>query len=296
MLVTATTSYAEKEEGKGQTVENLIELAERAKERTETRINVVELNLAAMNAVMSTGLDAQLADNLTLFDKGVVNVTNAYLALEEGDYEGAIANATEALSVFREVFKAVNTILAEAGVQGDQLVDGQGLIQAMERILESIDRLSEIGESPEEATSILSRAKLHLDVTQATKWLQMGMVDQIAHNLSQAKKLISQAHEIMKGKAVQLTSKRIENYLKVIEDFYDRLERQIDKAIHKWPNAQNLKHRLANEVNPLIDDAKTLFAPGGPDRTLFQQQTLAKLQEARDALRAIEQDLTKLRT
>ena len=62
---------------------------------------------------------------MTLFDEGTANVTSAQYALEAEDYEGAIANATQALEVFREVLRSINTILEDSNVQKGQIIDAQ---------------------------------------------------------------------------------------------------------------------------------------------------------------------------
>ena len=289
VLVPTSLSYAQKGETKEKKIEKFIELAERAKEKTETLINITYANATAMEDIEGAGLDVELGDSVSDFNDAVENITNAYVCLEAGDHEGAMANVTYALEVFRAVFKSIHVILRDSGVPKGQLIDAQGLLQAMKRALERIDRLEEIADLPVETEWLLGNATLYLNIPEAIEWLQEGLVNQTAHNLTQANKLISQAHKTLKKKAVELNTKRIESYLKVIDKLYDRLKRQIEKAMKKWPDAEELNTTLVDEIGPFIDDIGTLL-----DEEKYSE-ALANLEKARDMLEGVEQGLKDLR-
>ena len=283
VLVPASISYAQ-----GRKVEKFIELAVRAKEKTETLINTTYANETAIETITGAGLYDELDANVTEFNKAVQNITNAQEIFQE-DPEGAIANVTYALGIFREVFKAMNTILTMSGVQRGQLVDAQGLMQAMKRALDRIDRLEEIGELPIETSWLLGNATLYLNVTQALEWLQIGMVNQTAHNLTQANNLISQAHKTLKKTAAEMNTKRIQSYFRVIENLYSRLKQQVEKAIERDLDAETLNATLVTAIRPLIEHAQTLL-----DEEEYSE-ALEKLQEARDMLEQVEEDLKLLK-
>jgi len=263
--------------------EKFVELAERAGEKVGNFIDIIYANETAIDTITHEGLIDELEGNKTLYEEwGLGNLTEARDALEAGDYAGAITNATEALTIFRNVFKALNSILEEAGVARGQLIDAQGLIEAMKRALERIERLREI--APPEVLAILEAAEEYLDVTTAIAWLREGRVNETAWNMTQGNRLISLAHSLLKGKAAELKDKRLEGYLKLIENLYDRLERLAEKA-----GATDLLERLTGEAKPLVEGARDAYTAGE------YATAIAKLVEARNILSEIERDLLEFR-
>jgi len=287
-LVPLSISYAEKpDEHKEKRAENFVELAERAGEKVGNFLDLIYANETAIETITIAGLDDELARNKTLFETwGMGNLTKAKDSLEAGEYEYAVANATQALSIFREVFKALNTILADSEVQRGQLIEAQGLIEAMKRALERIEKLREI--APDEISTILESAEKYLNITTAIAWLREGRVNETAWNKTQANQLISLAHSLLRKKAEELNVKRIRSYLTVIENFHERLDRVVDKAIERGlVGAEDLKEEL-EDVKPLVDDARSLFEAGD------YSAAITKLTQARSMLKEIEQDLPHL--
>ena len=123
--------------GQGQvqatSAEQLVEVADSAEQQVKNLIDLVYVNETALDVTEDAGLLDELEGNVTLYDEGVGNLTAAQEALELEDYEGAVDYATEALSIFREVFSSIHMILEDAGLQKGQLVDNQGLLEAMTR-------------------------------------------------------------------------------------------------------------------------------------------------------------------
>ena len=286
VLVPTSLSYAQNQEGKDKQVENFIELAERAKEKTETLISITYANDTAITTITDAGFYDQLEANVTDFNDATENITNAYACLEKDppDYEGATVNITYALGMFRDVFKAVNTILAESGVEKGQLVDAQGLIQAMTRALEKIEKLMEIGELSDEVEWLLGNATLYLDVTQAIEWLQLGMVNQTAHNLTAANKLISEAHKALKKTAAEMNTNRIRNYFKVMNNTRERLSKQVNKL-----NDPSGLQQTLSDVEDLIGQVQEAF-----DNEEYSE-ALGLLEDARALLEEVEQGLKEQR-
>ena len=295
MLLPAGVSYANDQERISQ-IEKLIELAEITEEKTEILINITCLEKTTIDAIVEAGLKDELDAVVREFNNVVPNIIGARESLAHGDSEGAIASLIHVLEIFREVNREIDRILTESGVQGGELVDPQDIIQAMKDALERIERLKEVEDLPAEILRLLGKATLYLNVTQAVGWLQLGMVDETSHNLTEANMLISEAYQLLDEEAVGIIDERMQNYFVIIEELCGRLEQDINEAMKKWPEAQALKTRLENEVYPAIDEAKKLFGPGGPDKTLFLEAVLGRLQEARDVLRQIEEDLKELTT
>jgi tetratricopeptide (TPR) repeat protein len=150
----------------------------------------------------------------------VENLVAAHDALEVADYEGAVDYATEALSIFREVFSSIHVILEEAGLQKGQLVDRQGLLEAMTRQLQRIDRLREIlpEDAPDEITQLLDDAEALLDIDSARALLVEGNADEVISNLQEAKELISQVYDYLKAQAEESNAWRIYGYCERVRE------------------------------------------------------------------------------
>jgi tetratricopeptide (TPR) repeat protein len=201
--------------------ENVIELAERAGERVEELIDLVSLNTTAIE---EAGLIDQFDDNVSRFETGLENVTLAYASLAAEDYEGAIANATEALNIFKEVLTSIQLIMEESGISKGDIVEAQGLLEAMERALERIERLIELlPEDAEEALALLDEATNYLDIEVAKLWLLDGRVTETAYNLTEANHLISDSHQYLKDEAKESNSWRVSNYLGQMERAQERV-------------------------------------------------------------------------
>jgi hypothetical protein len=194
--------------------EQLVDVADKAEQQVKNLIDLVYANETALDKIEEVGLLDELESNVTLYDEGVVNLTAAHDALGLGDYEGAVGYATEALSVFREVFSSVHIILEDAGLQKGQLVDNQGLLEAMTRQLQRIDHLREIlpEDAPEEITKLLDDAEALLDIDAARTLLLEGKTTEVRDTLQEAKNLISQVYDYLKTAAEGLNAWRIDGY------------------------------------------------------------------------------------
>lgn len=281
--------YAQSSEEKR--AEKFVELAERAREKVDNFIKIIYANDTAIDTITDAGLYDELDANKTLLFEtwGLGNLTEAHEALKADppDYPGAIGNATEALSVFREVFKALNTILTEAGVARGQLIDAQGLIEAMKRALDRIERVRGVEGVPDEVLKILDSAEDYLDIETAIEWLSEGKINQTAWNLTQANRLISQASVSLKKAAGALNSERIRGFLTVITKFYNRTTRLVDRAVKQGlvdPGEFDIE---LGDIDDLIKDAE--------DPTTHIEDAVADLIEARLRLESIQKEISERR-
>jgi hypothetical protein len=200
--------------------EELVELADRAEQQVKNLIDLVYANETALQKIEDVGLIDELESNVTLYGEGVGNLTAAHDALEIADYEGAVNYATEALSIFREVFSSIHMILEDAGLQKGHLVDKQGLLEAMTRQLQRIDRLREIlpADAPDEIKQLLDDAEALLDIEAATALLLEGKASEVISNLQEAKELISQVYQYLKEQAEESNSWRIGDYCERVRE------------------------------------------------------------------------------
>src|SRR4030042_3139718 len=200
--------------------EQVVELADRAEQQVKNLIDLLYANETALQQIENVGLLDELEGNVTLYDEGVGNLAAAHDALEIADYEKAIAYATEALRVFREVFSSIHVILEAAGLQKGHLVDNQGLLEAMTRELQRIDRLREIlpEDAPEEITQLLDAAEALLDIDAARTLLLEGNVTEVISNLQEAKELIAQVYDYLKVQAEESNTWRTSGYCERVQE------------------------------------------------------------------------------
>jgi len=286
--------YTQAQSRENNPAEKFVELADRARQRVEDLINLMYANETAIKAIEEAGLLDELEGNVTLFNEGVENVTNAYKALEIGDYEEAIANTTYALRIFREVFRSIHIILKDSELQKGQLIDAQGLLEAMRRALERIERLREIlSEDATEAIELLDTAEDYLDIDAARIWLLEGKVNQTAHNLTQANRLIARAYQYLKNQAKKMNAMRIKNYLRRAEQTRKRIMEKLEFASKKGINAtvllESLGYQNATEfrqvLQSLIEDAQ------GKMKDI--KNAIHDLKAIGQTIRKMEQALTK---
>jgi flagellin-specific chaperone FliS len=200
--------------------EQLVAVADKAEQKVNDLIDLVYANESALDKIEEVGLLDALEKNVTLYDEGVGNLTAAHDALDAEDYEGAVDYATEALSVFREVFSSIHIILEDAGLQKCELVDCQGLLDAMARQLERIARLREIlpEDAPDEIKQLLDDAEALLDIDAARALLLEGKTTEVRDTLQEAKGLIAQVHDYLKEEAEGLNAWRIDGYCERVRE------------------------------------------------------------------------------
>lgn len=200
--------------------EQLVEVADKAEQQVKNLIDLVYANESALDKIEEVGLLDELESNVTLYGEGVGNLTAAHDALEAEDYEGAVDYATEALSIFREVFSSIHMILEEAGLQKGQLVDNQGLLEAMTRQLQRIDRLREIlpENASDEIKQLLDDAEALLDIDAARALLLEGKATEVRDTLQEAKELIAQVYDYLKEQAEGTNAWRIDGYCERVRE------------------------------------------------------------------------------
>ena len=228
--------------------ERIYEIAESAGQRVADLIDLVYVNDTVLELIENATLLEALENNVTRYNEGMENVTNAYDALEAEDYEGAIANATQALHIFKEVLRSIHIILRDSEVQRGLIVDAQGLLVAMGRALERIERLRELlPEDAEQALALLDEATNYLDIDEARLWLLDGNVTETAHNLTQANQLIAQVHRLLRDQAKRLNTWRIHNFLRGIHRIGGRLSWRLGVAHGEGVNVTAVLEDLGYE-------------------------------------------------
>jgi hypothetical protein len=243
--------------------EQLVAVADNAEQKVNDLIDLVYANESVLDKIEEVGLLDALEKNVTLYDEGVGNLTLAHDALDAEDDEGAVGYATDALSIFREVFSSIHTILEDAGLQKCELADCEGLLDAMERQLERIDRLREIlpEDAPEEITQLLDQAEGLLDVDAARTLLLEGKTTEVKDTLLEAKALIAQVHDYLKEEAEGLNAWRIDGYCervrqRIRERFMNGNQSGIDFTDVLQSFGYQSENQFMEELENMIQTAK----------------------------------------
>jgi hypothetical protein len=237
--------------------EELVEVADRAEQQVKNLIDLVYANETALQKIEDAGLLDELESNVTLYDEGVGNLTAAHDALKIADYEAAVDYATEALSIFREVFSSIHTILEAAGLEKGHLVDNQGLLEAMTRQLQRIDHLREIlpEDAPDEIKQLLDDAEALLDIDAARTLLLEGNAVEVISNLQEAKELISQVYDYLKAQAEESNAWRIYGYCeRVRERIRERFRQGNQTGIDFTAVLESLGYQSENQFMERLEE------------------------------------------
>ncbi|MFC1487677.1 hypothetical protein ACFLRN_08340, partial [Thermoproteota archaeon] len=207
----------------GQSPENranrIVEIAENAEEKVNDLIELVYADSNALELIETV----EFLGNLTLYGEGLENVSNANAALDSFDYEGAIANATEALSIFRGVYRSIHIILNDYDVKIGPLVDVDELEEVILRSLDRVEDLEELISPDAPIYEKLMDAKGNL--TEALEFLPNNVED-AKSSLRQANILLGEISQYLKQVAQELVPSRIRDYCEVAGQYRERFREQ----------------------------------------------------------------------
>jgi len=205
--------------------QKLLLSANRTANRIEMYIENIYSNEELIENLTAAGLIDDLEGNVTLFEDARALLQSASEAIESNDYEDAIDMITEAMKIFKEVFIALHEILEDYAAPVRKQMIAQGLIVAMQRALERIDRIKTLApEENEEVMELLEEAEQLLDIEAAKKMLADGNVTDVAHNLAEANKLIGQAYQLLKREAAKRIWARVKLYIGGLMKAYQRIK------------------------------------------------------------------------
>lgn len=274
--------------------EKFVEIADRAGEQVKDLIDLVHANETVLQIIEDAGFLDEFEGNVTLYDEGVENVANAYAALEIEDYEGAIANATQALRIFREVFSSIHIILCNSGLEKGQLVDAQGLLEAMKRAIEKIERLRDLlPENALEALDLLDEAEAYLNIESAMALLLEGKVSEVVYNLTQANQLIIQVYQFLKEEAEITNSLRIWRYLENCERNRERLRERFRFAANEGINVDAFLESLGYQNEAEFMQTLENMIQNAQGKTEDIKNVIQDLEAISQAIREMDQALTQ---
>ena len=205
----------------------IVEVAEEASEKVGDIIVLIDTNETLQDKIDDAGLTDAFEGNVTIYWEGVGKVDDAGDSLAFYDYEGAIANSTEALSIFREVYRSINSILCDSDVKLGQFVDVEELEEAVERSQERVDELRELISADSPIYDKLIDAEGIL--TQALEFLP-DKLEEAKASLREAGILISEVCQYLKEVAQELNPQRIKDYCEGAYQYMERFRERFGQA------------------------------------------------------------------
>jgi hypothetical protein len=223
--------------------ERMVDIADGARDRVLELVDLIEADATAMELITGAGLDGQFYANVSLcVEEGTtvggeetledgegwtyLDTANQTLLAEE--YEEAIDNAREALTIFRDVLRAINVILVDAGVEIEQPLDVEVIQEAIDRSLNRVKELEELISVDAPIYEKLIEANDTL--TTAIELLLLDNVENAKSSLRDANVLISEVCQYLKEIAQELNPQRIRDYCAGAYQYRERFRERFGQA------------------------------------------------------------------
>jgi len=275
-----------------QRAQQVVRAAECALFKVKSFVNSIMQNESVKSRLEGLGLMDDLQGNASLLEQAEALVTEAKESLAAGNYTGAMVCAVEAMRICKDVCRNVHKILELAGLEIETSerpeVQAQGILVAVNRSLERIERLKALVEGlklpqVEEIKEKLSKAEGLLDIDEIKGLLSSGNVSEAAHGLAEANKLIGQAYGLLHSTAKERIVERMERYRAKIRERFEGIvnnmsEEELGQAIRRlgFPDVGKLKEFIDDLVKQARGIAKVKIG-----------EALQKLGEARDKLKEL---------
>lgn len=191
----------------------IVSVAERASSQVQALIDSVDANPDAATAIEEAGLTDQYNNNVTLFNtEGADKLEAATEALALADYDLAVDNGLEALGIFREVYRSIQGILAQAGLKPGVVAEGQWMLEAIDRELARIEHLRDVlpEDAPQDIKASLDNAEGLLG--NAKEALLAGNLVEARAAFLEAKQSIVGVYQYLKEQAEITNEWRLNNY------------------------------------------------------------------------------------
>ena len=270
--------------------EKFVNLADRAGARVQTLIDIVSLNTTPIE---DAGLIDEYNGNVTFFETGLDNITNAYDCLAVEDYDGAIANATEALSIFGQVLKSIHYIMCQSDIVLCDIIDTPGLLVAIDRAQNRIDRLRELlPANATDAIALLDEAETYLDKDAAIQLLLDGNSTAVVDNLVSANQLIAQAYQYLKDQAIARSRWRINVYLELMARARERVRERFQNATQQGVNVNDVLNQMGYQnMTQFIQTLQNMAENARNADTV--EGAIQQLSEIGQTIREFDQALTQ---
>jgi len=253
MIVATPTMFLAQGQVNPSHQQDLIEIADNAQQKVEALFEWIE-----SQEIEDIELQADIASYEVLFEEGKTLLQETKDAVEEEDYERAVEDALDALRIFRNVLKAVNTSLEEAGIDTGELGDNQGFLEAIVRARARIAYLRVLFEDNSEVEALLDESEEYLKT--AEEEYEDDLSD-ATYYLRQANQLISQVHSLLKEEAGLSNEWRIFDYCeRTRQRTRERFRHGSDQGINIDAFLESLGYQHENQfmetLEALIQNAK----------------------------------------
>lgn len=213
------------------TIENratrIVQIAEDASETVGNLIFRIEGNETIISKIGAASLTEAFEANVSLYYQGVNKFDEAEGLLGVDDYEGAVLAATEAMRIFREVYRSINSILVDSDVRLRPFVSVEELKDAIERSQERVDELKAL---------ISIDALVYEKLLDAESYLTLALeflpdnIEEAKASLRDANILISEVCEYLKEVAQELNPQRIRDYCEGAYQYRERFRERFGQA------------------------------------------------------------------
>ena len=271
----------------------MLQLANRTATRIENLIIYINETLRATLEENATLLN-DFKGNATLFNDAKNLLINASIAIEAENYEGAAANITLAMKTFKEVYKSLRTITEEHMATLKSQIDAQGLLTAMQRALERVERIEML--VPLDAKSItllLGEARQYLNITAAKEMLAEGNVTAVSLNLVKANHLINKTYSLLKQRAHMMIWGRVKHYLDGMEKALQKIGIKIALAKMKGVDVSAVLEELGYQNETEFREALSDMITMARGKVSHIEETLLELQHISQAFWRMNRALTR---
>ena len=293
-IILATTPAMLLAQGQIQTspAQQIVTIAERAAQQVQNLIDMINANEDALAQIDTVGLTDEFDANVTLYEiDGLKNLADAQEALTNSKYEDAVDSAVEALSIFREVYSSIHVIMKAADLQRDDLIENQGLLEAITREQQRIDRLREIlpVDAPQDIYNTLDATTGLLN--EAKTLLLDGDVDAAKSTLLKAKENISEVYNYLKEQAVDSNTWRLYNYCEQAQErIRERFRYGQDQGVDLTSVLQSYGYQTESQfIEALQNRAQT--AQGEQDFNIALQDCEAVSQMVQQMEQSLNQEI-----
>ena len=216
--------------------EKMVTLAKKAAQQVQNLIDLLDADDGALDQIDGVGLTENYKANVSLYETdGLENLAAAQAALTDFEYQTAADRAVDALTIFREVYRSINVIMKDGDLQRDELIENQGLLEAVTRELQRINWLREIlpDDAPDNIVGLLNEAEELFNT--AKEDLLSGRVDKARSEFMEAKEMITEFYHYLKAEAEESNEWRLSGYCaglqeRIRERFRYGQEQEIDFA------------------------------------------------------------------
>jgi len=248
---------------------NIVKAASNAEKYVVSLVDRVKANSTIISLINGSDLEDAFWGNVSLIDDGLALLDEAKEDLNAGNYTDAMNEAMEAMEIFKEVWVNIHRILRELGIteieaEGKPEIQAQGLLVAINRALERIERIKNMSDDPE-FKELLNNATTLLSMDEAKDLLAQGNVSDVAHRLAEANHLIAQAYRMLRAKAEEKIAERMERFRARIMERLGAItgklnETDLDEIMGKMGFRNMSEFREA--LNSLINETKEHFKAG----------------------------------